>query len=230
MSHPTKKIVRAWSDGLKDAGFRLNGSSLQREAGILRHNITLQRSQRVAPGKIRINLYLSIRDDFIDPPDFVSCLHGSVGQKKAEFGDDESWWEEGRLVSSGLSALCKHGLCWFDKFGKDTKVLAGWLERAITERVSIRDLVEERSRAHPEIENMIAPYLIGRGRNAPADYRMFLSILKFDQGQLEIACQYAQAFLESIRRREVAFSNEPERTLRQLRKMGCVKSSSDAIH
>ena len=221
MSQSTKEILRTWNAALKGCGFRLTGSLARREVGILEHSVGFQRSQRVAPGKIRINLYISIRDNFLDPADLVLCLRGRVTNKAATFNDDESFWEEGQLVRSGLESFLSHGIGWFERFGKDAGVLAGWLEKALAAKASVKDMIGPTGSAHPEIEAMIAPYLNSGTQKAPAIYERFLSLLRFDQGHLASACGSAQAYLESLNRGEVAFPQEPERTLRQLRKMGC---------
>lgn len=220
MGQSTKEIFKTWDVAVRSVGFRIKGSVARRENGLLQHSIGLQRSQRAAPGKIRINLYISIRDEFLDPPDWVMCLHGSVAPSRAEFGDFESWWEEARLVRDGLTALMDYGIPWLDMFGKDEETLSSWIEKANTERMSLSNLVQPVKSAHPEIDAMVSPYLKS-GQAAPIDYERFLSLLKFKQGQTAVACQYARAYLRALQRSGAAISNEPDRTIRQLRKMGC---------
>ena len=221
MAQALRQILKAWRSALEDTGFHLKGSSAISQLGILEHSISLQRSQRAAPGKIRINLYVSIRDSFLDPPDSILCLHGRVARNKVGFNDAESFWEEEDLINNGLEALLNYGLEWFDVFGKNAEVLAGWLEKAIDERTSVSDLIEPSRSAHPEIEALITADRHNRTHTAPVDYQLFLSLLKLEQGQTDSACRHAEAYLNSLERSGASFSNEPERTLRQLRKMGC---------
>src|SRR5579884_4284203 len=105
MGQPTKKILKTWIAPLENCGFRLKGGLAVRQIGILEHGIGLQRSQRAAPGKIRINLYISVKDNFREPPESLVCLHGSVAQGGASFFDDGSWWQEEDLVRRGLQVL-----------------------------------------------------------------------------------------------------------------------------
>lgn len=213
--------MKTWNPQIKDCGFRLKGGEAFREVGILKQSVSLQRSQRVAPGKIRINLYISLRDDFLDPVNFVLCLHGRVTKGRVSLNDDESFWEEEQIIRNGLPAFLRHGLSWFDEFGRNSEVLSKWLEKAVAEKTSVKGLIEPEGAAHPEIEAMIAPYLQDTVKSAPMDYKLFLSLLKFEQGQRESACRYAHEYLENLRSLKTTFSKEPERTLNQLRKMGC---------
>lgn len=223
MKQSPRNVIKSWANSLQDPGFRLKGNLLRREVGILEHSIGLQRSQRVAPGKLKINLYIAVNDAFRETPESVVCLHGSVAPAKASFYDDESWWEERNLLRNGLDALMAHGLSWFDRFGKDARVLADWLENAVAENRTVEELVEPPDRAHPEIEALINSMIQGSAKDAPMNYHLFLSLLRLDQGNVSSACQHARVYLEKIKPLEGTLSEEPARTVRQLKKMGCVE-------
>jgi hypothetical protein len=221
MSQSTRSLLKEWSSELKQYGFKVKGSLLAREIEALEHSITLQRSRTAAPGRIRINLYVSVRDKFLEPPESVVCLAGHVSKTRAGFLEQESWWAEDELIEQGLSALKDFGFEWFGKFASDQSTLTGWLELAVARKVSVQDLVEPAGSMHPELQELIGTHLLPHSQKAPRDYDRFVSLLKFYEGDAHGACGYAKSYLQTCKLLNGVFAQEPGRTLRQLREMKC---------
>lgn len=212
------KIRQGWKKELAKLEFRLEGSLFVRNCGELRQVVGVQRNMLSSTWKI--NLYITLVDQFRDPPQPVVCLHGNVTSDDARFFEKEgSWWTEEKLPGR-LETLLRFGIPWLNDFADPLKLIS-LFERAIEQCTSLESLVEPRQNQNPEWPKWIKPIYESPAtppRPAPL-YFLLLSLLYYAIGDFEKSCSRARIWLEHVS--DGKTPGEPERTFRLLTTMRC---------
>lgn len=213
-------MISKWDTNLEVYGFAYKKWSSSEKAYVKYvGNIELQiweQSIRQRPGEIFINTYISIADPFSTGHGYLVVLNGRLATNgivipRSDTGVGRFWKDE--EASEALGLLLKVALPWFEENSSLDKLIAH-----VTNDVVIRP----RSTGNKSwfFRDLVLAKLLNKKnveiKTPPISY-LKLSLLFYHAGINDLACLNAKEWLKTCDN----LPNEPDRTLRQLREMGC---------
>lgn len=167
-----------------------------------------------------IRLSLGYSDIFADIESGMSDFFILLGylHENAIIMDDfriiEKWWDPSEQRS--LDLFLSLGLDWFKEYSNADR-LADYYENEWIQ--AKKKLI---SQLRPKI--LVDKYIFKQNYSTmiatPPIHDYYLSLLFYEQGSVEKACHYANKWLDFVTNK-AKIPDEPERTLRQIRLMGC---------
>jgi hypothetical protein len=181
-----------------------------------------QESVRKKPHEIFLNAYISIKDPFRGEYDFRVVLNGRVAINeiiipRSDTGVGRLWKKE--ESTEALELLVNVALPWFDENSRLEKLID-----YVTNDVVIKPISSEQT---PSSTGFFKDLSLFRFQNKQDDVeiitrpnnRLLLSLLHYHAGNLKVACEQAMEWLKYVQSHPTP--GEPDRTLRQLKGMGC---------
>ena len=210
------ELRKLWKPRLLEHGFKCK-SYFSRDVGNLQEILGFQRN--LHNRTVRVNLQITLRDEFRNPPTNFVVLMGALARDQALLGRD-FWWEEDEL-SNSVECAVRYALPFLEYYSNPTNLIP-LFERGVEHKCQISALV------NPPSPPMPKRFLFSRPSenlpvHVPPSHYHVLSLLYYYDGRVSESCENAKKYLEALG--QGRFGGEPERTLRQLAVMGCTGSS-----
>jgi hypothetical protein len=222
-------VIKDWEDELVEYGFSYKKWSSS-ETGLVRYIGNIQQQiwdQRVEHNgrKFFINTFISVEDNLLPEQQFryvpvlgYRLADDGVVLPRSDTGVGRHWKKE--ETKEALSTLIKYALPWFEEYSSPDKLIEYVTNDVVVRPVSdktktnsiwfFKSLFLAKSQKTPnEAETLIRPI----------NHRI-LSLLYWHTGETDKACEHAKEYLKFVKKGG-AWPGEPDRTIRQLREMGC---------